>query len=173
MADYEGFEERIRAMARELSRSLEQRAAQVDIDRVADAIGMDHTRAHELVDNAVGWLLGQAHSFGDEMAAWTPEPEAGPAGVPGAAPAGKPGAGPHPLDHPTDEQGLALAALDSGRWTVGPGSHVIIPGDGPQPSDAVDLVGELRARDWIAADGSITLAGRHALTRWLDGGHPA
>ena len=165
MADYEGFEERLRAIARELSRSLEQRAAQVDIERVADAIGMDHARAHELVDNAVGWVLGQAQSFGDEMAAWSPDPD--------TAPAAQPGAGPHPLDHPTDEQGLALAALDSGRWTVGPGSHVIIPGDGPRPSDAVDLVGDLRARDWIAADGSITLAGRHALTRWLDGGHPA
>ncbi len=41
-------------------------------------------------------------------------------------------------------------------------------GDGPAPSDALGLVRELRARDWIAADGEITLAGRSALARWLD-----
>lgn len=163
MADYEGFEERIRAIARELGRSLEQRVSQVDVEQIADAIGMDHARAHELVDSAMTWVLGQAHSFGDEMAAWSPEPDA----------AGKPTGGPHPLDHPTDDQGLALAALDSGRWTVEPGSHVLVPGEGPRPTDAADLVGELRARDWIAADGSITVAGRHALTRWLDGNRPA
>jgi hypothetical protein len=28
------------------------------------------------------------------------------------------------------------------------------------------LVGELRARDWIAATGELTLVGRDALTRW-------
>jgi hypothetical protein len=34
--------------------------------------------------------------------------------------------------------------------------------------EPLGLVDELRARDWIAADGAITLAGRHALSRWLD-----
>jgi hypothetical protein len=29
-------------------------------------------------------------------------------------------------------------------------------------------VRELRVRDWITADGEITLAGRWALSRWLD-----
>ncbi len=77
--------------------------------------------------------------------------------------------GPHPLDLPTDDQGAALAALDSGRWTVEPGSHVLVAHDGgPAPDDAQGLVEELRARDWIAATGEVTMSGRHALRRWLD-----
>jgi hypothetical protein len=82
-------------------------------------------------------------------------------------------AGPHPLDLPTEEQGLALAALDSGRWTVEPGSHTLEShGEGPGPSDALGLVSELRARDWISADGSVTVVGRHALKQWLDASAP-
>ena len=30
------------------------------------------------------------------------------------------------------------------------------------------LVRELRVRDWLSAEGEITLAGRNALMRWLD-----
>jgi hypothetical protein len=78
-------------------------------------------------------------------------------------------AGPHPLDLPSDEQGVALAALDSGRWTFEQTSNTLAShGEGPGPSDALGLVRELRARDWIAADGEITLVGSHALSRWLD-----
>jgi hypothetical protein len=81
--------------------------------------------------------------------------------------------GPHPLDLPTDDQGAALAALDSGRWTVEPGSHVLVAHDGgPAPDDAQGLVEELRARDWIAATGEVTMSGRHALRRWLDAAGP-
>jgi hypothetical protein len=39
-------------------------------------------------------------------------------------------------------------------------------------SDARGLVDELRARDWVAADGEVTLVGRHALSRWLDAANP-
>ena len=61
---------------------------------------------------------------------------------------------------PTDEQGRALAALDSGRWTVEPGTSALSShGDGPGPSDALGLVRELRVRDWIDADGEVTLVG--------------
>jgi hypothetical protein len=75
--------------------------------------------------------------------------------------------GPHPLDFPTGRQGLALSALDSGRWTVRPGSNQLVgTGEGPPPPGAPDLVSELRARDWITADGTLTLVGRHALARW-------
>ena len=75
--------------------------------------------------------------------------------------------GPHPLDLPIGRQGLALSALDSGRWTVGPGSNQLVgTGEGTPPPDAADLVSELRARDWITADGALTLVGRHALGRW-------
>ncbi len=79
------------------------------------------------------------------------------------------GAAPHPLDLPTDEQGQALAALESGRWAVESSTQRLTArGDGPAPSDALGLVRELRARDWIAADGELTLAGRRALACWLD-----
>ena len=78
-------------------------------------------------------------------------------------------AGPHPLDLPNADQGLALAALDSGRWGVEPGTSALaVHGEGPGPSDALGLVRELRVRDWMTADGEITLAGRNALSRWLD-----
>jgi hypothetical protein len=84
------------------------------------------------------------------------------------------GSGPHPLDLPTSAQGLALSALDSGRWTVEPGSNLLVGhGAGPAPSDALGLVGELRARDWINADGEVTLVGRNALSRWLEAGKTA
>ena len=69
---------------------------------------------------------------------------------------------------PTAEQGIALAALDSGRWTIEPGTTALsVSGGGPGPSDALGLVRELRERDWIDADGGVTLVGRHALGRWL------
>ncbi len=74
----------------------------------------------------------------------------------------------HPLDLPTEEQALALAALDSGRWTVEPGSDSLTAkGDGPGPSDALGIVRELRVRDWIGPDGELTQVGHHALSRWL------
>ena len=78
------------------------------------------------------------------------------------------GAGPHPLDVPTEEQGVALAALESGRWSIEPGTSMLVShGEGPAPGNALGLVRELRVRDWIDADGTVTLAGRHALSRWL------
>jgi hypothetical protein len=40
-------------------------------------------------------------------------------------------------------------------------------GDGPAPKNALGLVRELRVRDWIDADGTVTLTGRRALERWL------
>ena len=79
------------------------------------------------------------------------------------------GAAPNPLDRPSAEQGEALAALDSGRWTLEPGTEALASvGEGPGPSDALGLVRELRVRDWITPDGKLTLAGRRALARWLD-----
>lgn len=75
--------------------------------------------------------------------------------------------GPHPLNTPTAEEGAALAALDSGRWMVEPGSNrVSSRGHGPSPSGAVGL-GELHSRDWVTTVGGLTVAGRHALGRWL------
>jgi hypothetical protein len=163
----ESFEEKVRAIAREVSRSLE-RVAHVDLEEIAESIGVDPARATEMVEGAMGWLRNQAEGFGDDV----PGRGSGPSSEVAHEERLR-SAGPHPLDLPTGDQGLALAALDSGRWTVEPGSHTfLVHGEGPRPSDAVGLVGELRARDWIAADGEVTLVGRHALSRWLDAGLP-
>jgi hypothetical protein len=79
------------------------------------------------------------------------------------------GAGPHPRDLPSEEQGRALAALDSGRWTIEPGTDALAAKrEGPDPQGALAIARELRIRDWIGTDGRLTLAGQRALARWLD-----
>jgi hypothetical protein len=172
MSDDEGhhksFEEAVRAIADEIRRSVEH-ASQADPDEIARAAGVDPDRVREWVDNAGEWLRAQL-----EGAAGGPSggPAAGTHARPGPArPPGEDllrGAGPHPLDVPTAEQGIALAALDSGRWTIEPGTSALSAhGGGPGPRDALGLVRELRVRDWIDADGVVTLVGRHALGRWL------
>ncbi len=159
------FEETIRSIAEELSRSVERAFEQADVEQFAQTFGVDPDRAREWADTAGSWLRVRAERLGDEMAARAAQPE------PRTPEQEDPlrGVRPHPLDLPTEEQGLALAALDSGRWKVEPGTDTLsAAGDGPGPNDALGLVRELRARDWIAADGELTLAGRHALSRWLD-----
>jgi hypothetical protein len=156
------FEDKVRAIAREVSRSVE-RMAELDIGEIADAIGVDAARARELADTAARWLAGQTERAGEEA------PFLG--ALLGRAGAGETPRtpGPHPLDLPTAEQGRALSALESGRWTVEPGSNVLrVHGEGPAPVDGLGLTGELRARDWINADGEVTLVGRHALSRWME-----
>jgi hypothetical protein len=198
----ESFEERVRAIAREVSRSVE-RLTDFNVDEIADAIGVDAERARQLADTAARWLNGQAESFGegglwgarpdrpashrdprdatpdhDTRAAAASEDPRGPSADQerrrertGAGP--RRGSGPHPLDLPSPEQGVALSALDSGRWTVEPGSNSFSTiGEGPAPTDALGLVGELRARDWIDAHGEVTLVGHNALRRWLDEANP-
>jgi hypothetical protein len=201
----ESFEEKVRAIAREVSRSVE-RLADFNVDEIADAIGVDAERARQLADTAARWLNGQAESFGEgglwgarpdrptphrdprdprdsatdsdpRDVASDPDPHGSSAG---AAPRGertgagpRRGSGPHPLDLPTPEQGVALSALDSGRWAVEPGSNSFSSnGEGPDPTEALGLVGELRARDWIDAHGEVTLVGHNALRRWLDEPNP-
>jgi hypothetical protein len=170
----ENFEDALRSMAAELGQYLERSLENVDIDDVAERFGVDSSTAGEWAENAGGWIRSLSSGLGEEIARrasgpWRPGPApTGPGrGVVPADPLGS--AGPHPLDQPTDEQGLALAALDSGRWTIEPGTDALAPkGDGPGPSDALGIVRELRVRDWIAADGKLTLTGRQALGRWLD-----
>jgi hypothetical protein len=174
--EHESFEETLRSIAREVSRSVE-RMTELNLDEIAGSIGVDAARASEWFDEAGRWLRTQAAGLGDDLAFSAARPGSGreQAARPGGPADEDPlrSAGPHPLDLPTGGQGLALAALDSGRWTVEPGSNVLVAhGEGPGPSDALGLVGELRARDWIGADGEVTLVGRHALSRWLDAADP-
>ncbi len=161
--DDDSFEERLRAIAEEISHSLERAVEQLDLDEIADRIGISGDRVREFADLAGQWLSDQIGSSGAE---WSP-PAA--AEDHGSAQGGSRTPGPHPLDLPNDQQGLALSALDSGRWKVDPGTDELIPvGDGPSPSQPVGLVSELRARDWIAPSGEVTMVGRDALRRWLE-----
>src|SRR3954470_7326411 len=152
-----------RALADEVSGAI-GRLSEIDLDEIARAASAEGERARQWIDALGRWLREQSGAS-----------ESGP------APAdrwtrGRPTgddplrhAGPHPLDLPTADQGVALAALDSGRWRVEPGTSALaVHGEGPGPSDALGLVRELRVRDWMTADGQITLAGRRALQRWLD-----
>lgn len=174
--EYNGddFEDMARSIARELSEFVERAVESFDSEQLANTFGFDPDRAREWVQSAGSWLSSRVEQFGDEVASRQgaePAAQSRPGPTDGRADADDPlrGAAPHPLDLPTEEQGAALAALDSGRWTVEPGSKMLASvGDGPGPSDALGLVRELRARDWIDADGTVTLAGRNALKRWLE-----
>jgi hypothetical protein len=173
--NFHSFEETVRAIAREVSQAAE-RMAQIDLDEIATSVGIDPDRAREWMDTASRWVRDQAGTFGEEVPFGRPEPTPEPDFRADTEPAPTPfeeealrSAAPHPLDLPTEEQGRALAALDSGRWTVEPGSNTLSGhGEGPRPSDEPGLVRELHVRDWIGADGTVTRVGRHALSRWLE-----
>jgi len=168
------FEHVARVLAGEVSRAIE-RLTQIDVDELAQAASAEAERARRWIDELGRWLREQGDAIANAPfgagEAWDdgPAPPDRPAQ---GRPAGEDplrNAGPHPLDLPTADQGLALAALDSGRWTVEPGTSALaVRGEGPGPSDALGLVRELRVRDWMTADGEITLAGGNALRRWLD-----
>ncbi|MGH2883397.1 MAG: hypothetical protein ACRDPA_12000, partial [Solirubrobacteraceae bacterium] len=161
-------------MADEINRSV-QRMSEVDLEGLVGRYGIDPDRARNLADMASEWLSDRmstgAPFFGD-----TPDGDDARTARPGSADVDAHAQetyersrqpGPHPLDLPSAAQGVALSALDSGRWTVRPGSNQLAgTGEGRPPSDATDVVSELRARDWITADGALTLVGRHALASW-------
>ena len=164
----EGFESGLRWIAQQVERSVEH-LEEMDLDQIARAAGVDVDRAREFLDGAGQWLNSQAESLVNEAGS-----RFGGLGEVVRRDDVERREGPHPLDLPTAEQGLALSALDSGRWTVKPGSHVLMThGEGPAPADALGLVGELRARDWINADGEVTLVGSNALRRWMEHGDVA
>jgi hypothetical protein len=167
------FEARLRALAQQLSRSI----SEVDLDEVADRLGVDPDRVRGAAGAVEDWLSDRANPGEPLFSTGPGDPrEYGPAepsrhGIPPSPPRGD---GPHPLDLPTDDQGRALSALASGRWTVRAGSGRLSsaePPVGPPAPDQADLAGELRARDWITADGTVTLVGREALLRWCQTAH--
>ena len=110
MESDDSFEDRLRAIADQIARSLSEN----DIDDLAQRFGVDAERARGFASNVERWLGAGLL----DRASWTGDrPEyAGPR--PPAAATGTFGRGPHPLDLPTPEQGIALSALDSGRFTV-------------------------------------------------------
>jgi hypothetical protein len=150
----ESFEDQLRRFAREFAESVERAAERFDLDGLADQIAAGGEQLRQFAEFTGHWMS-------DVL-----EPDA--AGDAGDETSGRRRVGgPHPLDDPTEEQGLALSALVSARWRVKPGTNELESvGDGPDPGDSLGLAGELRARDWIAADGSVTELGRAALRRW-------
>jgi hypothetical protein len=161
MSDDDSFENRLRAIADQFVRSLSDN----DLDDVAQRFGVDADRARGIASDIERWLGGRLF---DEAPRAGNQPSSQGTARHAAATAAS-GAGPHPLDLPTPEQGIALSALDSGRFTVRPGSSVFAAAgtdSGSSLSGAADLPNELRARDWITADGTVTLVGRQALLRW-------
>src|SRR3954469_23111130 len=157
------FEETLRAIADEVTRGI-QRVQQGELEDTARTYGVDAERAKAYMDTAGDCLRAQADNFNP-----TPFETSEPSRSDDTSWADPlRAAGPDPLDTPSDDQGRALAALDSGRWTVEPGTSALAAhGGGPGPSDALGLVRELRVRDWIDADGEVTLVGHAALQRWL------
>jgi hypothetical protein len=180
----------VRSVARELGDSIGRMLDQLEFDQPAQSFGIDPDRAKEWAETAGHWLRATVQQAGDELAdrlsgeddepsqprrEEPPQPKSEPKRSERKAEPARTeldplrGAAPSPLDVPSSEQGLALAAIDSGRWTVEPGTETLASyGDGPGPSDALGLVRELRVRDWITVDGELTLAGRRALSRWLE-----
>jgi hypothetical protein len=166
--DGESLEDTLRSIFSELGQFVQRSIEDVDVDEVADSVGVDPDNARSWLDSATRWISSQTESLGEQLARRARSPRDA---MVRADPLGR--AAPHPLDAPTDEQGLALAALDSGRWIVEPGADALAArGEGPAPSNALGIVRELRVRDWIGADGELTLTGRHALRRWLDAAAP-
>jgi hypothetical protein len=161
--DDESFEKKVRAIATELSRSVERAVKSIDLDEIAQQIEMGGERFRGLADVTGRWISDRLSDPEAHHAAHARDLE------PETAARTLPVAGPHPLDVPSDEQGGALSALDSGRWKVEPGTEELVAGgDEASPTDPGGLVGELRARDGIAANGEVTLVGREALKRWSE-----
>jgi hypothetical protein len=158
------FEELLRSAASELGRSLERAIDGLDVEVAARSVGLDPEAARAWVEDASAWVRAQLEGLGEELGSSA-------AAVQRAlAPGERLTAGiPDPLDIPNDEQGAALAALASGRWAIEPGTdRLVATGDGPAPGDGLGTALELRVRDWITVDGQLTVAGHHALKRWLD-----
>lgn len=158
--DDQSFEKRVRAIATELGRSVERAVKSFDLDEIARQVEVGGERLREFADSTGQWISDLVSDRETDHAAQARDSDARTLPV----------AGPHPLDVPSDEQGRALSALDSGRWKVKPGTDELLAGDDEaSPPDSGGLVSELRARDWIAADGEVTLLGHEALKRWSEG----
>jgi hypothetical protein len=147
--DGRSFEDVARALADEVNRAVERLSA-IDLDEIARA-------ANEEADRARRWFEELARSFAQAGDATPPSTETAPAVHHD---------GPHPLAMPTTDQGVALAALESGRWRIDSGTFTV--NDGPGPSDPLGLLRELRVSDWVSAEGELTQSGRKALARWLE-----
>lgn len=165
----DGFDDVVRGIVGEAVRFAEQ-ASRRDASGFGGAGGIDLDRARRWADDIGRRFAGEAAATrGSDGPTGTSE--ASPARRPQPVPAHEgalaqaPG---HPRDLPTEAQGRALAALDSGRWRLDAGAaRLVCAHDGPAPERPKRLARELRARDWVGEDGRPSRAGRRALDRWL------
>ncbi|MBF6621193.1 MAG: hypothetical protein ITG02_13310 [Patulibacter sp.] len=190
------LEETLRAIADEVTKGAERFASGNlgDLENLAKASGIDAEPIKQFAEEAGDWLRDQIAAATQSGSDVEPMPAADPtdprdAAVPPAAatpPANVPTPPtpaaddvvapprahglPHPLDRPTEQQARALAALQSGRWTVEPGTVVLVTSlnRGPGPEDAHALGMELHVRDWVDVDGDLTFTGELALARWAE-----
>src|SRR4051794_1117189 len=114
--DRNSFEDIARALADEVSRAMD-RLSDIDMEEIARTASVEAERARHWVEELGGWLREQGGALGDAPfgAPWDAPAARGSssdADADAAAEATDPlrAAGPHPLDLPTADQGLALAA---------------------------------------------------------------
>ena len=166
------FEDALRAIAQEVNRGMD-RLSEVDFDEVARTTGLDPDKAKDWFDTAGAWLRVRIEQVDPSSFTMPGQPAPPPPTTRRPRPARRArircAARPAPARHPHRRAGRRPRGAGSGRWTIEPGTSALaVHGDGPGPRDALGLVRELRVRDWLDVDGQITLAGRHALSRWLE-----
>jgi hypothetical protein len=190
--DRKSLEETLRAIADEVTKGAERFASGNlgGLEDLARASGLDAEPIKQFAEDAGEWLRDQIAAATQSGSDVEPMPAADPTDPRDAADAPAspatpvtPAAAtsdedpitsprvaglPHPLDLPTEQQARALAALESGRWTVEPGTVVLVTtlNRGPAPEDAHALGMELHVRDWVDVDGDLTFSGGLALARW-------
>jgi hypothetical protein len=187
------LEETLRAIADEVTKGAERFASGNlgGLEDLARASGIDAEPIKQFAEEAGEWLRDQIAAATQSGSDVEPMPAADPSDPRDAAGPSTPAAPteppaatpvddvvssprvaglPHPLDMPTEQQARALAALESGRWTVEPGTVVLVTtlNRGPGPEDAHALGMELHVRDWVDVDGELTLTGGLALARWAE-----
>jgi len=173
MSDHESFEDWLRAIADEISRSV-QRMSEFDVEDLSHRYGVDADRARAFADAAGRWLndrfsasdpqFGHIEHPDDDSAARPPGADLDLEGRPEAKQTQPPGPGPHPLDLATDQQGISLSALDSGRWTVRPGSNQLA-GTGTGMERDYDYTTAIWAEDMLDPQAIGKSAGERAVKR--------
>ena len=76
----DSFEEQLRAIARELGRSVERAVDNIDVDDFAQMFGLDAGSARDWMESAGTWLRSQAERFDEDFPVRMPAPLSPPAG---------------------------------------------------------------------------------------------
>ena len=160
------FEEALREIADEVQRGIERvqhgrpRGHRADVRR--------RRRPGQALHRRRGRLAARPDGEPPDM----PFPPAGPAGPAPTSDSQPASSKPSPMGRPAAQRRARTRwtrrrtsrAARWRRWTPAagrssPARRAAAHGEGPGPSDALGLVRELRVRDWIDADGEVTLVG--------------